>query len=262
MLIEASTRVMRTMMKGRGTRRRRSVRGFTLIELMVVVMLVALLAALAVPSMATARNDRVAFDYARQTSELFHNARARATGRGAAHLVFFTSTDPGSRGAVFVFEGLDGTGGASDPNPNAGPNPSSACRDSGQWGEAATWAPGSARLTPNRRASLVDWLNINVTAGNTATVIEDITMTGFTVNATTGAKTPVGTIAMCTTPNGTTWVGTGPTRTDAVADLLNQKEPFKQVVEIDVARNRSGTAVGLTRRVILAGAGAPRIRSQ
>jgi prepilin-type N-terminal cleavage/methylation domain-containing protein len=73
-------------MKGRSTLRRRyrSARGFTLLELMVVITLVAILAAIAVPKMAVARNDRLAFDYARQTSELFHNARARAMGRGSA----------------------------------------------------------------------------------------------------------------------------------------------------------------------------------
>ena len=44
--------------------------------------------------------------------------------------------------------------------------------------------------------------------------------------------------------------------------LLSQGQPFTGIVELDVERHRGVAPVGLTRRVILAGAGAPRIRSQ
>src|SRR5262245_4938637 len=112
------------MMKGRRAPRRSRARGFTLLELMVVIMLVAILAMIAAPSMAVARNDQTAFNYARQASELIHNARARSMGRGAAHVVLFT-TDAnfgGDRGGIYVFEALDGTA------PPTGPNPSGLCR--------------------------------------------------------------------------------------------------------------------------------------
>jgi prepilin-type N-terminal cleavage/methylation domain-containing protein len=74
-------------MKGRSVlRRRRAARGFTLMELMVVVMLVAILAMIATPSMTEARNDRIAFDYASRYQQLLVKARARAAGTGSAHL--------------------------------------------------------------------------------------------------------------------------------------------------------------------------------
>jgi type II secretory pathway pseudopilin PulG len=222
---------------------------------MVVVMLIAILAALAVPSMTTARNDRVAFNYARQASELIHNARARAFGRGAAHLVFYTS-EFGGRGTIFVFEALDGQAG------DTGPNPISTCRMNGQWDTAASFTPGSDPLSTNLRTRLIDWLNLNTSNASTATVLEDITMTGYTRDSSGTLSSPLAAIAMCITPNGTTWVGTGGSRSAALTNLLNQTQSFKGIVELDVERHRSSAVVGLTRQVIVAGAGAPRIKSK
>ena len=231
-------------------------RGFTLMELMIVVMLVAILAMIAAPSMSTARNDRIAFDYARQTSGIFHEGRARAAGRGGAHLALFTTAAAiGTRGAIFLFEGLDGTA------PPAGPSPIASCRSATQWNWAATYVPGVAPDATNR-ARLIEFLNINATATGTVQVSEDIFMRGFTVTD-AGAKAPVTAIAVCTTPNGTTYVGTGATGAAAIT-AMTTATPFTGIAEVDVARHRSGGLVvaGLTRRVMLAGAGAPRILSQ
>src|SRR5690348_10435510 len=86
---------------------RRSRGGFTLLELMVVVLLVAILTALAMPSMSVARDDRLTFNYAQQIAGMIHRARARAAGRGAAHMV---TVSPGAgRGQFVLFEALDGT---------------------------------------------------------------------------------------------------------------------------------------------------------
>jgi prepilin-type N-terminal cleavage/methylation domain-containing protein len=239
------------LLLARGMRRRRRARGFTLMELMVVVVLVAILAMLAAPSMTTARNDRIAFDYARQTSSLFHEARARSFGRGAAHLVLFsTATTLGTRGAVFLFEALDGA---------AAPGPSATCRSVAQWAWARDFLPGATQDTTNR-SRMVDFLNINGTAASTIQVIEDIRMEGATI-APDGTRTPVTVIAMCTTPNGTTYVGTGSTPTAALTALV-AAEPFRDIVAIDVARHRGAAVAGLTRRIILAGGGAPRIQSR
>jgi len=237
-------------MIARGIRKRRA-RGFTLMELMVVVVLVAILAMLAAPSMTRARNDRLVFDYARQTSSLFHEGRARSFGRGAAHLVLF-STDPGAvgaRGVVYVFEALDG---ASTPGPSA------TCRSTTQWAWAKDFVPGVGPDAANR-SRMVDFLNINATNPGAVQVVEDVKMEGATI-APDGTRTVAVVIAMCTTPSGTTFVGTGATAGDAIAALA-AAEPFTGILGIDVARHRGATIVGLNRRVLLAGAGAPRILS-
>lgn len=235
-------------------RARRARRGFTLIELMVVVVLIALLALIAAPSMSVARADRIAFDHARQVSELFHNGHARAAGRGAAHLVVFTkdASTGGTRGAVFVFEGLDGT-----PAPT-GPNPSSSCKAGAQWTWAANYVPGAA-ADGTGRARFVDGMNINTTEASAVDSIEDITMRGFSNTA--GVLAEVGAIAVCTTPNGTTFVGTGTTVATAITEMVGTM-PFTGVVEVQIARHRTGGKAGLNRRVILAGGAAPRIKAE
>ncbi|HSO40988.1 MAG TPA: prepilin-type N-terminal cleavage/methylation domain-containing protein, partial [Labilithrix sp.] len=65
-------------------RRRAGQAGFTLIELMVVVVLISIIAVIATPAMRVARDDRLAFDYARRIEQMIDRARTRAAGRGGA----------------------------------------------------------------------------------------------------------------------------------------------------------------------------------
>lgn len=88
-------------------------RGFTLIEIMVVVIIVAALAVLAIPTITGQMRSRRTQHAAREIAAIYRNARMRAMGRGSAVLVRFDNTvDP--EGKFEVREAV--RFGSTDPN--------------------------------------------------------------------------------------------------------------------------------------------------
>lgn len=81
--------------------------GFTLIELMTVVMIIGILASLAMPTMLRAKDDQRAYYVAQTIAQTFREARARAIGTGGAQVVSFTV---GTGGTVTWLSSVDATG--------------------------------------------------------------------------------------------------------------------------------------------------------
>jgi prepilin-type N-terminal cleavage/methylation domain-containing protein len=217
----------------RFARRRRSA-GFTLIELMVVVFLIAILAMLAVPNMLVAREDRLAFRSADQMARVIHEGRTRAMARGAAQLVVLSGNGAVDRGTAIVFESVDATN-----------HPVSSCKLANEWAGVPAGSATNVIIAGN---------NLNGPAGSLQ-VLAGLE-TAITVG---GVATPV--VVVCFTPGGRVYVVPGGDAATALGSLPTAA-PFTSSINLAVARKPGGGATnGLTRNVIMTAAGGTRIRS-
>lgn len=163
-------------------------RGFTLVEMMAVVIMITILAATAIPLASRQLRDRRTQDAAQQIASLYQSARMRAMGRGSAVLVRYS---PGTPGTFTVLEAQRG------PNETVSGAPNAAC--------AAL--PVSSCLT-------TDWNTAASQQYRTVTTLNQSGDSGLTVVMNGGLALDV-----CFTPMGRTYSGATGQPLTAVTDV-------------------------------------------
>jgi Tfp pilus assembly protein FimT len=209
-----------------------------LIELMTVVILIGVLAAMALPSMIGLNIDEHVYGDANSLNDLFREARTHAIGRGGAVMVAMDS----AAGTYTAYEAVQ-------PNPQLGGAnslPLSSCGSPTNW-SLNTTAAGTAQNAQQFR---------QVNLAGTYETTNNISATIYSTS--TGTLSPITTAYVCFTPLGRTYLLEG----GAIqAGMFNAATPMSAALQIEVARRVAGNPAGIVRSVLVPPNGVTRMLS-
>jgi type II secretory pathway pseudopilin PulG len=205
---------------------------------MVVVIVIAIIAAMALPSMSVMRLDRRTYDDAGSVLQLFRAARTRAVGRGTAVMVTITVNGALDRGTFQMYEAVA-------PNPtNQGiaRTPVSSCKVPNEW-----------KLGDPTKTFFVDGVNLNGPIDADAD-IQTKFIVYDAVNP-SGASNVAG--AICYTPLGRSYLLPG---AQPLPDF-SAVQPSVSAIELRVQRDVTKGGGGTTRSVMIPPNGMARLYS-
>jgi prepilin-type N-terminal cleavage/methylation domain-containing protein len=247
-----------------GSRAGRGSRGFSLIELLVVIIIIGILAALAIPTMSTARYDREAYTDAGSIMMLLREARMRAIARGGAEMVAMSANGLSDRGTFVLWEAVTmnptGNGAARLPAPN--------CMSPTIWPPPGTdptqglvMLNGSQGNAGTQGAVAVDGVNLNTQnqSSSAIEVVADIeTQLYYYLNAASSAPVAFNSGFVCFTPLGRSYVNV----VGATQPVFDGMLPFVGVIEARVLRGvNNNVSSGQIRSVLLPPNGMARLFS-
>jgi Tfp pilus assembly protein FimT len=188
---------------------------------MVVVVIIAIIAVLAIPTMSISLYDRHAYQDAGAIMQLFREARTRAVARGGAELIAMGASGQADRGTFTLYEAVAQNAGGQ----GLFRTPVSSCKS------PTSWLPLSAQ---NQNLVIIDGVNLN---GLQAEVTADIeTQMSFFADPTNSAATIFTVGYLCYTPLGHSYVNLGAGATP----LFDGQLPTISPLVMEVTRQGGG----------------------
>jgi hypothetical protein len=196
---------------------------------MVVILIIGIVAALAIPAMSVMGWDRRAYNDAGNIMMLFRSARTRSVARGGAVMIAMTANGATDRGTFIMYEAVT-------PNINGGlaRTPVATCKSPTAWQPL----PTIALPTSNPNVLLVDAVNLNSTSLGSAEVEGDIETQLFEYTSpSNSAQTSIASGYICYTPLGHTYINVGALAQPIFDGVL----PTTSALEARVTRANGGT---------------------